>query len=278
MKDYTEIIDVALLEFKNDPELSLLAEKYMAERKTAMRDRELQLRKRGLSDNNIIQDIILSENLNAKDDFLAKLHRDEKSKAEKRALIAKFFLAVIYFMVVGIVYFLDSFLNNDWPHSWLIIVAGILFFAIMLFLMPSRFHYKGRRALPLNYVIMVSTLLVAFFVWLVFEIVFKMEYSAIIITVALSIITFFDAWVPWFYTSKTAIFHTLICTPLFGALLYVTLGLAHIVPWAIGWLIIIAAIGVTIGAFLIAYNKKYKVSRHVRDVREFDYFDEEANS
>ena len=275
MKDYTEIIDVALSEFEKDPALSVALDKFKAERKNAMRDRELTLRKRGLSDANIIEDIIVSENLNTKNDFLEKVHMDEKSKAEKRALIAKFLLAVIYFMVVGICYFLDSFINHDWPHSWLIIVAGILFFAIILFLMPNRFHYKGRRKLPLNYAIMISTLIVAFYIWLVFEIVFKMEYSAIIITVAMAVITFFDSWVPWFYNSRHAIFHTLICTPLFGTFLYVSLGLAHIVPWKIGWLIIIVALGIAIGAFLLAYNKKYRVSKHVREIREFDYFEEE---
>jgi len=273
LKDYTEIVDVGLAEFESDISLLPALNKFKLEKKAAMRDRELLLRRRGLSDEHIIQDLIVSENMDIKNEFLSKIKRDEKNKAERRAMIAKVLLAVIYFMIVGMIFFLDEYINEDFEHSWLIPVAGILFFVIFLFLMPNRFHYGGRRFVPVHYALMISTALVAVFVWLIFEIVFKMEYSIIIMTIALSIITFFDAVVPWIMNYRHAVAHTVISLPLCGAFVYLTVGFAGLVPWRIGWLIIIAAIALAIGVFLIAYNRKYRVSKHVREVRAYELLD-----
>ena len=270
LKDYTEIIDAALAEYESDISLLPAVNKFKTERKAKMRDRELQLRKRGLSDDHIIQDLIVSENMNAKHDFLAMVKKDEKNKAEIRAMVAKVLLSVIYFMIVGIIFFLDEFINEDFQHSWLIPVAGVLFYLIVLFLMPNRFHYGGRRAIPLHYALMISTALVALFVWLIFEIIFKLEYSIIIITLSLAIIAFWDAVVPWITGDKHAIVHTIISMPLCGVFVYLTVCFAGLVPWGRGWLIIIAAIALTIGIFLLAYNKKYRVSQHVREVRAYE--------
>ena len=278
MKDYTEIVDVGLAEFESDLTLLPVLNKFKLEKKAAMRDREIQLRKRGLSDDHIIQDLIVSENMDVKNEFLAKIKKDEKNKAERRAMIAKVLLSVIYFMIVGMIFFLDEFINEDFEHSWLIPVAGILFFVIFLFLMPNRFHYGGRRFIPVHYALMISTALVAIFVWLIFEIVFKMEYSIIIMTIMFSIITFFDAVVPWITGDKHAIVHTIISMPLCGVFVYLTVGFAKLVPWRIGWLIIIAAIALTIGIFLIAYNKKYRISKHVREVRAYELIDTEEEA
>ncbi len=278
MKDYTEIVDVGLAEFESDISLLPALNKFKLEKKAAMRDRELLLRKRGLSDDHIIQDLIVSENMDIRSEFLSKIKRDEKNKAERRAMIAKVLLAVIYFMIVGMIFFLDEYINEDFEHSWLIPVAGILFFIIFLFLMPNRFHYRGRRVVPVHYALMISTALVAVFVWLIFEIVFKMEYSIIIMTIALSIITFFDAVVPWIMNNRHAVAHTVVSLPLCGVFVYLTVGFAGLVPWRIGWLIIIAAIALTIGAFLIAYNRKYRVSKHVREVRAYEVPDAEEEA
>ncbi|MBQ2500581.1 MAG: hypothetical protein II522_03855, partial [Clostridia bacterium] len=128
MKDYTEIVDVGLAEFESDISLLPALNKFKLEKKAAMRDRELLLRKRGLSDDHIIQDLIVSENMDIRSEFLSKIKRDEKNKAERRAMIAKVLLAVIYFMIVGMIFFLDEYINEDFEHSWLIPVAGILFF------------------------------------------------------------------------------------------------------------------------------------------------------
>ena len=278
MKDYTEIVDVGLAEFENDLALMSAVNKFKTEKKAAMRDREVTLRKRGLSDDHIIQDLIVSENINVKNEFLTKIKRDEKNRAERRALVAKVLLGVIYFMIVGMIFFIDEYVNEDFEHSWLIIVAGILFFAIFLFIMPNRFHYGGKRRIPVHYALMISTALVAFFIWLIFEIVFKMEYSVIIITIALSIIAFWDAVVPWVTGDKHAIVHTIISMPLCGAFVYLTVGFAGLLPWRIGWLIIIGAIALTIGIFLIAYNKKYRVAAHVREVRAYELSEAEEEA
>ncbi|MBQ1452027.1 MAG: hypothetical protein IIZ22_05130, partial [Clostridia bacterium] len=105
MKDYTEIVDVGLAEFENDISLLPALNKFKLEKKAAMRDRETLLRRRGLSDDHIIQDLIVSENMDIKNEFLSKIKRDEKNKAERRAMIAKVLLAVIYFMIVGMIFF-----------------------------------------------------------------------------------------------------------------------------------------------------------------------------
>lgn len=74
----------------------------------------------------------------------------------------------------------DSFYNNDWAHSWIIIAGGIVLYILILFLMPEKYHYKGRRRIPFNYAVTISVLVVATFIFLVMEIVYNMHYSGII--------------------------------------------------------------------------------------------------
>ncbi len=268
MKDYTDFIDVTLSDFANNAESAEDLEKFKFERKSAMRNRELQLRERGLSDSKVIKDLIISENIDARHDFIKLQRKSIEARAEKRMLILKFLLAVAYFMVIGILFILDSFYNDDWEHSWIIIVGGILLFAIMLFLMPNKFHYKGRRKVPFAYALGISILLMATFVWLIVEVVYGMHYSGVIFAITGFLLFSADAVVPALTKEKYSVWHSIVSTPLAAGCLYITLGLFKIVHWQTGWLLIIAGLVVSITIFVRSFNKKYKVSETTDKVRK----------
>ena len=265
MKNYTDFIDVTLSDFANDPDSAHALEEFKKKRKSEMRNREMVLRKRGLSDDKVISDLIISENIDARHDFIKEQRKSIEDKAEKTLFALKILLSVVYYMAIGIFYILDSFYNDDWAHSWIIIAGGIVLYILILFLMPEKFHYKGRRKVPFNYAVTISVAVVATFVFLVMEIVYNMHYSGIIFSITGFFIFFFDSFIPILTGQKYGLWHSITSIPLAGACLYITLSLLKIIPWQTGWLLIIAGIAVSIVVFVIAYNKKHQLSKRVTE-------------
>lgn len=268
MKSYTDFIDVTLSDFSNNPESSQALDEFKKKRKSEMRNREMILRKRGLSDDKVISDLIISENIDARHDFIKMQRKAIEDKAEKTLFALKILLSVVYFMAVGIFYILDSFYNDDWAHSWVIIVGGIVLYILILFLMPERFHYKGRRKVPFNYAVTISVLVVATFAFLVMEIVYNMHYSGVIFSITGFFIFFFDSFVPILSGQKYGLWNTICSIPLSCTCLYITLALLGIIPWQTGWLLIIAGIALSITVFVFNYNKKHHLSERVNTYRK----------
>ncbi|MDD6807824.1 MAG: hypothetical protein PUD72_05195 [Oscillospiraceae bacterium] len=258
MKDYKEFIDITLSDLKDNPKYAKDLEEYKYNLKNEMCNRELELRERGLSDYNVIKDLIISENLDARHNFLSFQHNKNQRRIEKIRMIFKFILAIAYFCAIGIWYFLDSFYNDDWAHSWLIIAGGITVFIIMLFLMPNKLQYKGRRFFSLTVALEVSGILAAIYTFLVLNIVFKIEHAAVIIPAILTLTSLSIAIIPAMKKMKMYIVYTLIGIILASTFIYIALSYLHLVPWQIGWLIIIAGIIVDLVILLIYIAKKEK--------------------
>ena len=70
MKNYTDFIDVTLSDFSNDTDIKYTLDDFKKKRKAEMRNREMVLRKRGLSDDKVISDLIISENIDARHDSI----------------------------------------------------------------------------------------------------------------------------------------------------------------------------------------------------------------
>lgn len=260
MKDYSEFVDVTLSDFTDNKDCAKELSEFKSARKNEMRNRELTLRKRGLSDSRVIYDLIISENLDTRHDFIKGMRRSMEERIEKQRMLIKLLISVAYFMAIGIYFILDSFYNKDWEHSWLIVIGGIFIYVMTLFLMPKKLHYKGRRYFPLTVALMICTMITALYVFLIM-ISFGIPQSYIVIPAALTLIAFIDATVPAIRKHKFYIIHTLIATPLFGLFLYLTLAIEQVVPWATGWLLIIAALIVDIFVLIGAMTKRIKMMK-----------------
>ena len=267
MKDYTDFIDITLSDLSGDPSLSEDLEKFKHKRKAQMRDREVELRKRGLSNSKVIRDLIISENVDCRHDFIKEQRKSLEDRVERRLFNLKLLLSVAYYIFVGILFLLDTFYNKDFAHSWLIIVAGIVLYADFLLVMPAPLHYKGKRRLSFSHGVYTAVLISSFFLWLVMDVVFKMHNSAVIITATLLIITTFDSFVPVIANEKHAIWHTIITPPGIGCWLYLTLGLLHKIHWQTGWMLIVAGIAVSLIIFVIHYNRSNRLMERAEELR-----------
>ena len=267
MKDYTDFIDITLSDLSGDPSLVEDLEKFKHKRKAQMRDREVELRKRGLSNSKVIRDLIISENVDCRHDFIKEQRKSLEDRVERRLFNLKLLLSVAYYIFVGILFLLDTFYNRDFAHSWLIIIAGIVLYTDFLLVMPPNLHYKGKRRLPLSASISVAVLLSAFFLWLVMDVVFKMHNSAVIITATLLILTIFDCFVPVLAKEKFGIWHTIIAPPGIGTWTYITLGLLHMIHWKSGWMLIVAGIAISIIIFVIYYNRTHRLLERAEKLR-----------
>lgn len=259
MKDYTDYIDNALKDLYSDPSLEEDLDRFKAERKMAMRDRETTLRKRGLSDSKILNDLIISENKDIRADFINHRRETLEKRIENRLFYLKILLSISYFIFVGIAFLLDTFYNKDFDYSWIIIVASIVLYTDVLLMMPKKWHYKGKRKLPFSVATTIAILFTAFFFWLIMEIIHQMPNSAVVITATMFLITFFDSFIPVLTHEKHGIWHTIMAPPGIGLWAYITLGLLHVIHWATGWMLIVAGIAVSLIIFVIYYSRSHKL-------------------
>lgn len=267
MKDYTDFIDITLSDLSGDPSMSEDLEKFKQKRKAQMRDRETSLRKRGLSDSKVIRDLIISENVDCRHDFIKEQRKALEDRIEKRLFRLKILLSVSYYIFVGILFLLDTFYNHDFKHSWIIIAGGIVLYADFLLVMPEHLHYRGRRRFSLSTAVSVAVLITAFFLWLIMDIVFKMHNSELIITSTLLVLTIFDSFVPLLAHEKYGIWHTIATPPGIGTWLYLTLGLMHVIHWQTGWMLIVAGIAVSIIIFVVHYNRSNRLMERAEALR-----------
>lgn len=267
MKDYTDFIDITLSDLSGDPSMSEDLEKFKQKRKAQMRDRETSLRKRGLSDSKVIRDLIISENVDCRHDFIKEQRKALEDRIEKRLFRLKILLSISYYIFVGILFLLDTFYNHDFEHSWIIIAGGIVLYADFLLVMPEHLHYRGRRRLSLSTDVSIAVLITAFFLWLIMDIVFKMHNSELIITSTLLVLTIFDSFVPLLAHEKYGIWHTIATPPGIGTWLYLTLGLMHVIHWQTGWMLIVAGIAVSIIIFVIHYNRSNRLMERAEALR-----------
>ncbi len=278
MKDYTEYIDSELSDF-NDPTYEEDLAKFKAKRKSAMRDREVVLRKRGLSDAQVIFDLIISENSNVRNEFIEEKKQTLEDNIEKRLFKIKILLSVVYFIFVGITYFAVSFTTHHWDLSWLIIVGSIVLYADFLLVMPRTLHYRGERTLKFSYALYLALILIALFVWLIIEIQTHGDthISWIVLTSTLSIVSFFDTFVPRLAHEKHAIFHTYLGAPITCIFIYVTLGLTGLIGWHVGWLIIFIGIAISLLALAIDTYHKYGLRARAEKLRLERYANKEGD-
>jgi len=280
MKDYTEFIDLELSDF-NDPAYEESLERFKTKRKTAMRDREVVLRKRGLSDAQVIYDLIISENKDIRHEFVEEQKKALEDSIEKRLFRMKILLSVVYFIFAGITYFAVSFTTGSWGLSWLIIVASIIFYIDFLLVMPKTLHYKGERTIKFSYAVSIAVMLIALLIWLILEIQTHGDthISWVVLTATLSIITFFDSFVPRLAKEKYAEYHTYLCAPLTCVFVYVTLGLLGLLEWHIGWLLVFFGIAISLLSFVIDTYRKYGLRARAEKLRleKFEHKEGELN-
>lgn len=240
MAGFIEYVDKSLENFPQTKSLYEYRQKTISE----MTKRANDLVSKGIKDDNVITQLIISEYPNLAEDYGKTLGEKIKKKKTVRNIKAGIIGGVTYILVLVMTYLGVSFRTDTWNKSWLIMVIGILLPASFL-LVAGAVKNKGRNKgfsvasrLLLASSIIIGAVLLFLFLFFVLDIskgwlVFIMMVPVVLIADALfSIVT----------KQKFNLLTYMIYIPVCASLIYVALCLTGLLSWHPGWMIIVLSV------------------------------------
>lgn len=200
-----------------------------------MKDRAQELRIKGMTDEELIVDTVLSEY----DDLPDRLAEFEKKEITvnnaKRNAILGLVVAVAVVVLLAITYVLIGVLAHVWHPTWLIMVGGIFMGLIVIFVLFGAKALAKKKFVPIRIFVALGEALIAVFVFLLLQLVFDVAYAWLTFLAMVVAITATDTVVAFFTAGKTRWIELPIFAETFSVMLFVTLGI--LVPgfWHPGW-------------------------------------------
>lgn len=221
----------------------------------------------GLRDEKVLNDLIISEFPNLKEDYQKFCKADRKRRRDKLVNRIMIFGTVGVALLLVILFLAVGFLTDRWSPAWLIVADGILLWVIFLLSEGVRritalrrlFHPIARILLALA--VMCGTTAVFLFALAALH----LEKAWVIFPFGVICIYIADAVYANYTKQKLRIINYLVYILAASPMLYVLLGGLEIIPWNPGWLIVPLAVvaDIIIIAAAMANNAKYKYKPEV---------------
>ncbi len=253
MESFVNYIEASLKDIKFSADLHKFKRKTLDE----MKVRASEVRNRGINDEKVIEELIISEYNNLPDDYVLFAKNEKQKRTTKRRVVTNTVGSIIYILTLLTVYLYISFSTQNWEKTWVLMVGGVLLWTVyllMLFIvritkMRQIFHLAARVMLA-GSVMILST--VVFICSLEF---FRFDgyWSIFIIGVAVWLAV--DAIYSTITKKRLVMLSYLLYIPIEGAMLYVILGALNVVSWDSGWLIIILSVIVDAAIILASFLK-----------------------
>ena len=237
----------------------------MLDEMTAM---DKTVEKRGLRDEKVREDLIISEYPDLPGRYAAYYDKKTEKQRTKRNFIANAIGSAAYILLLLVAFLGISFATDAWGRTWVIMVDGILLWIDYLLMigvvkitsMRRVFHIFARILLG------IAVMVAAVAVFLVCMAVLHMPYSWLIIIAGIAAVFAADSIYISVTRQKLAVIFYLAYIPAAAAMVYILLGAPGIIPWAPGWIMIPLSllIDAAIIAALILRNKKIarEVAKH----------------
>ena len=259
MKSFPEYIDAALAACPANE--TTAAFKLQVNKR--MEERARQLKKRGLDDEAVLYDLVVSENADLKREYDAFEARRRELRKRKRIPL----ISLLYLLGLVAVYLTAGALWHFWHPGWLIVEGGVtvLLIGILLFTV-TRLNLK--RWYPVSRILIaLCVMLAAQFLFLLLRIPFRYERSYLVFIGAPAVLLICDAVLGTLTRQELIVINYLLYIPGVAALGYVILGLLGAVPWHPGWLIMIAAVLVDVAVLTgtVLYNRRFIYHPEVSD-------------
>ena len=209
-------------------------------------ERANELTHRGIKDENVIEDLIISEHSDIKSEFDSVVRKEKLAKRRKH-IVALNILGTVAFCLITVIAFFAHLFKVDNGLSWIILVAGAFALSVYYtFVACNRlrkkrgvlFHITTR--LQLAFSIMLAFAL-AFFIML-FK--FNIIHSWVMFPAGAVAVLICDGLFAHFSHQRFAVFMYLLYIPLAAAVIYVILAVVGALSWRVGWLLIPAALAV----------------------------------
>ena len=231
--------------------------------KRKMDERAKQIKNRGLSDEDVLFDLVADENNDILDGYNKYISRIREINKRKRIPL----YSLIYILSVVAVFLAVGFIFKLWHPGWLIIEGGITVLLIGLFVFTVTRLNQNKWYPVSRFLIALCVMLATQFLFLVFRIPLHFEKSYLVFIGAPAAILLCDAILGTITHQKLIVINYLLYIPGIFALIYAILGILGVIPWHPGWFIMIAAVLIDIAILLgvIKHNQKYIYKPEVDD-------------
>lgn len=225
---------------------------------TDLLDREQELRIKGVSDDELIYNMAISE-LGDLDETLKRFEeRQIKSGVMKRKISAAAVVSLSIVALLAIAYVIVGALVC-WHPTWLILVGGVFAgLSVMLVYVAIKFGKKRKYAVT-RICVAVCEILLTVFVFLILQLAFKVHGAWMSFLVMVALLFGVDTAIAFFTKSKISWFELPIFIEIFGVMLYVLLGLNVPSFWHPGWLLCLAGVVCAFVELAVFVTKKARL-------------------
>ena len=240
MNNFLEYIDKSFENMKETESLYRYKQKLIAE----MTERANELVAAGLKDDKIICAIIMEENPDLVGRYKAAVKRKSEMSKKSRtgSLIAVGAMGGIFAFVC--LYLAVSFLTGAWSKTWMILLGGIFAVLVFVFIVLSGKLTKkaGKFGVLPRILCAASVFLIATYLFLFTTIIVPLPGSWIAFVLAVPFAMIFNMLLSFKFNKKTGIFSVVLYIPVIFTLTYIFLGIAGVLPWHPGWLLILLGV------------------------------------
>lgn len=221
-------------------------------------DREQELRIKGVSDDNLIYDMAVSE-LGNLDQTLEQFEKRQiKSGEVKRKISAATICAAAIVALLTVVYLIVGGVANIWHPAWLIMVGGV-FAGVSVLLAYGAYRFaKKKKFVPVRIFVAICEVLFTVFVFLLLQLVFKISGAWMSFLAMVAVIFGVDTSIAFATNSKLKWFELPVFVEIFGVMLYVILGITVPNVWHPGWLLCLAGVVCALIELIVFVVKKAK--------------------
>lgn len=240
MNSFLEYIDKSFENMKETESLYRYKQKLIAQ----MTERANELVAAGLKDDKIICAIIMEEYPDLAGRYKAAINRKAEMSKKSRAgsLMAVGAMGGIFAFVC--LYLAVSFLTGAWGKTWMILLGGIFAVLVSLFIAISGKLTKkaGKFGFLPRILCGLSVFLIATYMFLFTTVIVPVPGSWISFVLAVPFALIFDMLLSFKFNKKTGIFSVILYIPVIFTLTYIFLGIAGVLPWHPGWLLILLGV------------------------------------
>lgn len=232
-------------------------------------DREQELRIKGVSDDNLIFDMAVSE-LGDIDLTLANFERRQiQSGVAKRRISAASISAAAVVALLTIVYLVVGGFTKVWHPTWLIVVGGAFAgVSVLLVYGAVKFALK-KKFVPVRIFVAICEVLLTVFVFLILQLVFKIQGSWMSFLAMVVVLFGVDTAIAFATNSKIKWFELPVFVEILGVMLYVILGITVQGVWNPGWLMCLAGVACALVQIIVVIVKKTK-AKNAKEERELE--------
>ena len=240
MANFIEYVDKSLADFPQTKSLYEYRQKVISE----MTQRANELVSKGIKDDNVITQLIISEYPDLAADYGKSVGEKIKKQKTVRNVKGTVIAGISYVLVLVMTYLGVSFKLGNWDKSWLIMVIGLLlpaFAGLVLVALKKKGSSKGFSAVS-RVLLMASVAIGAVLLFLFLFFALGISKSWIIFILAVPVALIADAAFSIVTKQKFNLLTYMIYIPVCASLLYVALCLFGLLSWHPGWMIIVLSV------------------------------------